>query len=159
MNKAPISGHSTKQEFPDRGSVVQTQCSSNEGVWVVGDINRCDYTARDARIAAENAEKERQAQIAATPPPVAQTAPKVVTSTSMSAQWEALKQCESGGNYANKRNPNYRGAYQFGFGTWASVGGSGDPADASPAEQDMRAQLLFNQRGWQPWECASILGF
>ena len=41
----------------------------------MGDINRCDYTARDARIAAENAEKERQAQIAATPPPVAQSAP------------------------------------------------------------------------------------
>lgn len=62
-----------------------------------------------------------------------------------------IRQCESGGNYANKKNPTYRGAYQFSYGTWASVGGSGDPADASPAEQDMRAQMLYARRGASPW--------
>ena len=30
----------------------------------------------------------------------------------------------------------YRGKYQFDYGTWASVGGTGDPAAASEAEQD-----------------------
>ncbi len=66
--------------------------------------------------------------------------------------WAALRQCESGGNYAAvSPNGRYRGAYQFDRRTWQSVGGSGDPAQASPAEQDMRAQMLYNQRGRSPW--------
>ena len=71
--------------------------------------------------------------------------------------WARLRQCESGGNYANKNNPKYRGAYQFSYSTWAGVGGTGDPADASPAEQDMRAQMLDARSGWGPWECATKL--
>lgn len=72
--------------------------------------------------------------------------------------WEALKRCESGGNYANKSNPKYRGAYQFSYSTWASVGGTGDPADAPPAEQDMRAQLLYQRSGARPWpHCGRLL--
>jgi len=67
-------------------------------------------------------------------------------------QWAALRQCESSGNYqAVSPSGLYRGAYQFDLGTWASVGGSGDPAQASPAEQDHRAQVLWSQRGPSPW--------
>lgn len=64
--------------------------------------------------------------------------------------WEALRQCESGGDYGST-DGQYRGAYQFDYGTWSSVGGSGDPADAPPAEQDARAQRLYNERGAAPW--------
>ena len=68
------------------------------------------------------------------------------------AQWSALRQCESSGNYqAVSPSGLYRGAYQFDLGTWATVGGSGDPAMASPAEQDHRAQVLWSQRGPSPW--------
>ena len=68
------------------------------------------------------------------------------------AQWSALRQCESSGNYrAVSPSGLYRGAYQFDLGTWATVGGSGDPAQASPAEQDHRAQVLWSQRGPSPW--------
>ena len=68
---------------------------------------------------------------------------------------EAIAQCESGGDPgAIGGGGLYRGKYQFDFGTWASVGGSGDPAAASEAEQDMRAARLYSQRGAQPWpEC------
>ena len=67
-------------------------------------------------------------------------------------QWAALRQCESSGNYqAVSPSGLYRGAYQFDLSTWASVGGSGDPALASPAEQDHRAQVLWSQRGPSPW--------
>jgi hypothetical protein len=67
-------------------------------------------------------------------------------------QWVALRNCESSGNYqAVSPSGLYRGAYQFDLGTWASVGGSGDPALASPAEQDHRAQVLWSQRGSSPW--------
>ena len=62
-----------------------------------------------------------------------------------------LRACESGGNYANKNNPLYRGAYQFGYGTWANKYGIYDPADASPAQQDQAARELYVRRGWQPW--------
>lgn len=63
-----------------------------------------------------------------------------------------IRSCESGGNYrAVSPGGTYRGAYQFDYRTWASVGGSGDPAAASPAEQDRRAAMLYAQRGAQPW--------
>lgn len=65
--------------------------------------------------------------------------------------WAALRQCESGGNYGNKNNRRYRGAYQFSYATWASVGGSGDPADAPPDEQDQRAQVLLARSGRRQW--------
>jgi hypothetical protein len=67
-------------------------------------------------------------------------------------QWTDLRNCESGGNYqAVSPSGLYRGAYQFDYATWASVGGSGDPAAAPPAEQDHRAQVLWSQRGASPW--------
>jgi len=62
-----------------------------------------------------------------------------------------IRQRESGGNYADNTGNGYYGAYQFSLGTWRGVGGSGLPSDASPAEQDMRAQMLYNERGCSPW--------
>lgn len=75
----------------------------------------------------------------------------IVVGTKQDDGWYKLRLCESGNNYANKRNPFYRGAYQFSYGTWAAMGGSGDPADASPAEQDMRAKKLFDRSGAGQW--------
>lgn len=77
----------------------------------------------------------------------------------LSAAFAALRQCESGGNYANKNNPLYRGAYQFSYQTWANNGGYYDPADAPPALQDAAALALYERRGWQPWPaCTRKLG-
>jgi len=70
------------------------------------------------------------------------------------AQWAQLRQCESSGNYAINTGNGYYGAYQFNQATWSSVGGSGRPDQASPAEQDYRALYLYRMRGWQPWTCA-----
>lgn len=64
----------------------------------------------------------------------------------------AIRACESSGNYAAVSPDGlYRGAYQFDLSTWQSVGGSGDPASASSAEQDARASQLWSQRGSNPW--------
>jgi hypothetical protein len=64
----------------------------------------------------------------------------------------AIAACESGGDPgAISPDGKYRGKYQFDYGTWQSVGGSGDPAAASEAEQDQRAAMLYSQRGAQPW--------
>jgi len=65
---------------------------------------------------------------------------------------EAIAACESGGNpSAVDASGTYRGKYQFDMQTWASVGGSGDPAAASEAEQDARAAQLYAQSGSTPW--------
>ena len=67
-------------------------------------------------------------------------------------RWEALRFCESTHDYtAVSASGAYRGAYQFDFKTWETVGGSGDPAVAPPDEQDARARELYARRGDQPW--------
>jgi Transglycosylase-like domain len=64
----------------------------------------------------------------------------------------AIAACESGGNPgAVSPSGQYRGKYQFDYRTWRGVGGVGDPAAASESEQDMRAAMLYRQRGAQPW--------
>jgi hypothetical protein len=69
-----------------------------------------------------------------------------------SSTLEAIAACESGGDpTAVSADGTYHGLYQFDYGTWASVGGSGDPAVASPAEQTYRAALLYSQSGSSPW--------
>ena len=65
---------------------------------------------------------------------------------------ESIAACESGGDpTAVSSDGSYRGKYQFDFGTWESVGGSGDPAAAPEDEQDYRAALLYSQSGSSPW--------
>jgi Transglycosylase-like domain len=65
---------------------------------------------------------------------------------------EAIAACESGGDpTVISSDGSYRGKYQFDFGTWESVGGTGDPAAASESEQDYRAALLYAQSGSSPW--------
>lgn len=76
---------------------------------------------------------------------------KPVFSGSFAEALAKLRACESGGNYANKKNPLYRGAYQYGYATWANKYGIYDPADASPAQQDQAAWETYQKRGWQPW--------
>jgi hypothetical protein len=72
------------------------------------------------------------------------------------ATLDAIGQCESGGDPRSiSADGTYRGKYQFAYGTWASVGGQGDPAAASEAEQDYRAALLYARSGSGAWpNCA-----
>jgi soluble lytic murein transglycosylase-like protein len=68
------------------------------------------------------------------------------------AHLQAIAACESGGNpRAIGGGGLYRGKYQFDRQTWASVGGSGDPAAAPEAEQDKRAAMLYARAGSSPW--------
>jgi hypothetical protein len=71
---------------------------------------------------------------------------------SANPQLEAIAQCESGGDpTAIGGGGLYRGKYQFSYGTWHSVGGSGDPAAAPEAEQDRRAAILLARSGTGQW--------
>lgn len=79
----------------------------------------------------------------------------------VTAKWQgwlaATRQCESTNNYGTATGNGFYGAYQFTWQTWNSalVGGSGNPALASPLEQDYRAIRLLVRSGPQNWpHCA-----
>jgi Ni/Co efflux regulator RcnB len=70
----------------------------------------------------------------------------------MKSRLARIAQCESGGNpHAVGGGGKFRGLFQFDYGTWRGVGGKGDPAQASVAEQYFRAAKLMRSRGSNPW--------
>lgn len=77
-------------------------------------------------------------------------------SSAPSSVLERIAACESGGNpRAVSPDGRYRGKYQFSRETWRNLGGRGDPAKASEAEQDRLAAKLYRLRGRAPWpNCA-----
>jgi hypothetical protein len=73
--------------------------------------------------------------------------------------WAELRDCESGGNYAEDTGNGFYGAYQFAPGTWTALGYSGLPNEAPPAVQDAAAQQLQSRSGWGQWPgCSAKLG-
>jgi hypothetical protein len=86
------------------------------------------------------------------------TAAGTASADPTASAWYRLRMCESGNNYRIDTGNDHYGAYQFDLPTWRSVGGRGYPNRASKAEQDLRALILYRERGWQPWQCATILG-
>ena len=77
--------------------------------------------------------------------------------TEFGVNWDGMAFCESTNNPTAVNNPagylSTYGLFQFDLPTWASVVGSGNPLDASPEEQLMRAKLLYQSRGLEPWLC------
>ena len=72
------------------------------------------------------------------------------------SKWYQVAECESQFNprAVNKSNNAHFGLFQFKLQTWQSMGGSGNPVDASPQEQFQRAKKLQAQEGWGQWACA-----
>jgi peptidoglycan hydrolase-like protein with peptidoglycan-binding domain len=65
---------------------------------------------------------------------------------------QRIAECESGGDpTAVSADGRYYGKYQFRKRTWRAVGGTGNPAAASEAEQDRRAAILYSREGTAPW--------
>jgi hypothetical protein len=63
-----------------------------------------------------------------------------------------IARCESHGNpRAIGGGGAFRGALQFTRGTWAGVGGKGDPAAAPMEEQLRRGAILLRRSGSAPW--------
>ncbi len=111
--------------------------------------------------AARKAARRRAAAAAAAAPGATATAQAAAAApaaaaagggTATPANLAAIAACESGGDpSAVGGGGQYRGKYQFSMSTWQSVGGTGDPAAASEAEQDARAAALYAQQGSSPW--------
>lgn len=73
--------------------------------------------------------------------------------------WDALAQCESGGNWGISTGNGFSGGLQFTPSTWAGFGGQGSPQDASRAEQIAVAERVLDGQGWGAWPaCSAKLG-
>jgi nucleoid-associated protein YgaU len=73
--------------------------------------------------------------------------------------WDALAQCESGGNWATNTGNGFSGGLQFTPSTWAAHGGTGSPANASREQQIAVAEQVQASQGWGAWPaCAAKLG-
>ena len=77
-----------------------------------------------------------------------------------STVWDALAQCESGGNWAINTGNGYYGGLQFNLGTWQAYGGTGLPSAASRETQIAIATKLRDASGgYGAWpSCSSKLG-
>ena len=114
---------------------------------------RFDRSVELARRKAEKARAQRAAEASAGAPAASAASYPSPESVGVSVgTLDSIAACESGGDPAAvSADGTYRGKYQFDYGTWASVGGSGDPAAAPAAEQDYRAALLYSRGGSSPW--------
>lgn len=69
---------------------------------------------------------------------------------------DQIAACESHGQSIDDSSGTYHGLFQFDLGTWGSVGGSGDPHEASEDEQYYRAALLYRKSGSSPWPVCGV---
>lgn len=73
--------------------------------------------------------------------------------------WDALAQCESGGNWAINTGNGFSGGLQFTPSTWAAFGGTGAPENATREQQIAVAENVQAGQGWGAWpSCAAQLG-
>ncbi|SEF00173.1 LysM domain-containing protein [Arthrobacter alpinus] len=73
--------------------------------------------------------------------------------------WDALAQCESGGNWATNTGNGFSGGLQFTPSTWAAYGGTGAPESATREQQIAVAENVQAGQGWGAWpSCAAELG-
>lgn len=68
------------------------------------------------------------------------------------ASWYRLYECENGGyGWSANTGNGYYGGLQFSLSSWAAVGGTDRPDQASPDEQIARGKLLWEHGGWAHW--------
>lgn len=65
--------------------------------------------------------------------------------------WDAVAQCESGGNWAINTGNGFYGGLQFKQATWEANGGRGNPAQASREEQIRVAENVRRTQGMKAW--------
>ncbi|GGV93115.1 transglycosylase [Streptomyces gelaticus] len=77
------------------------------------------------------------------------------------ATWDAVAQCESGGNWSINTGNGYYGGLQFSQSSWAAAGGTqyAPRADlATKAQQIATAERLLDMQGPGAWGCAGAGG-
>jgi resuscitation-promoting factor RpfA len=69
--------------------------------------------------------------------------------------WDALAECESGGDWGIDTGNGFGGGLQFTDSTWRAFGGSGQPEDAGRAEQIRVAERVKAEQGMNAWPTCS----
>jgi resuscitation-promoting factor RpfC len=81
------------------------------------------------------------------------------TANADTVNWDAIAQCESGGNWAVNTGNGHYGGLQFKPATWASNGGVGNPAQATREEQIRVAENVLASQGIKAWpKCGAKAG-
>ncbi|KMO83892.1 transglycosylase family protein [Mycolicibacterium chlorophenolicum] len=75
-----------------------------------------------------------------------------------SVNWDAIAQCESGGNWSINTGNGAYGGLQFKQATWSANGGTGSPATASRAEQIRVAENVLQTQGLKAWPKCGAAG-
>jgi peptidoglycan hydrolase CwlO-like protein len=97
--------------------------------------------------------------VTVTEAPVVAAPASPVASGSTPADFAALAQCESSGNYSENTGNGFYGAYQFSQATWTGLGFPGEPDQEPAAMQDEAAEELEARSGWAQWPaCSAALG-
>ncbi|MEU0300069.1 transglycosylase family protein [Streptomyces sp. NPDC006175] len=77
------------------------------------------------------------------------------------ATWDAVAQCESGGNWSINTGNGYYGGLQFSQSSWAAAGGTQYASRADLATKDQQiaaAEKLLDLQGPGAWACAGAGG-
>jgi hypothetical protein len=177
--QADLASFSSRAEAWTLAREAHRDAAHDHALELAGDARQVEE-GRLAEAEAErlaDVERQRAEEVAArtttttTAPALTTTAPPTVTApatttvapaptgTPTATQWEALRRCESSGNYGIvSANGRFRGAYQFSQATWdwvASIANPAlvglDPAAAPAADQDAMALALWSRQGWSPW--------
>jgi uncharacterized protein YabE (DUF348 family) len=100
------------------------------------------------------------------PPPTPAPAPAASAPTasapnyaSGSTVWDAIAQCESGGNWAINTGNGYYGGLQFNASTWLGYGGGAYAPTANLASRDEQiavAERVQAAQGWGAWPVCSV---
>ncbi|OBA78746.1 Resuscitation-promoting factor RpfE [Mycobacterium sp. 1164966.3] len=86
-------------------------------------------------------------------PPPAEAAPVEAPPApkAYSVNWDAIAQCESGGNWGISTGNGFSGGLQFTPSTWRANGGSGSAHTASREEQIRVAENVLHSQGIGAW--------
>ncbi|BBY38250.1 hypothetical protein MMAN_23840 [Mycobacterium mantenii] len=84
-------------------------------------------------------------------PPPGPDVPPPPAHRAYSVNWDAIAQCESGGNWGISTGNGFSGGLQFTPSTWHANGGSGSPAGASREEQIRVAENVLHSQGIGAW--------
>ncbi|MBV8790035.1 MAG: transglycosylase family protein [Mycobacterium sp.] len=85
------------------------------------------------------------------PPPPGPEAPPPPPVHAYSVNWDAIAQCESGGNWGINTGNGFQGGLQFTSSTWHANGGSGSANNASRDEQIRVAENVLHTQGIHAW--------
>ena len=90
--------------------------------------------------------------------PMALTEDGMATARADSVNWDAIAQCESGGNWAINTGNGHYGGLQFKQATWSANGGVGNPARAPRSEQIRVAENVLRTQGLKAWPTCGAKG-